>query len=571
MRWVHLLGLGFVVGMTALGFGVSVALFRWNEIAYPQQASTAAGAPPAAQKGGAAMPPDAMQGQTVFQQKCASCHKIGGGRLVGPDLKGVTQNRQRDWLVKFITAPDQVIASGDPTAQQLLKDYGAPMPNVGVSADQANQLLAYIDFQSGTSQVAAGAQPTAGAGAPAGAPTKAPAGAAPPGGAQGDPNKGKATFDQKCSSCHNIGGGKKVGPDLKGVTAQQSHDWLVNMITQPDKWTSSDPTAQQLLKEYGVQMPNLGISPGDANDVIAYLQQQSGGAAAPPAMGRPLGIGAAGGPAPLMAVAPVALLMGLDSLFAPLFQQPAGNPGQGKTVFDQKCASCHSIGGGKMVGPDLKGVTGQRQHDWLVGFITAPDKVIASGDATAKQLVSEYGMPMPNVGVNQQQAEDILAYIQQQSGGAAPAAQPAAQIQPGNAQNGRALFTGEKRLSAGGPPCIACHTAAGVAAFGGGALGLDLTKEQSKLGTAGIASALKSPSFPAMKEAYQGHAIADAEIADLAGFFVEEDRQQPSSIDWVLFPIAGLIIFVVMVAIAVVPWLGRTRPVRRTLVGGARR
>lgn len=273
-------------------------------------------------------------------------------------------------------------------------------------------------------------------------------------------------------------------------------------------------------------------------------------------------------------VSAVAVFSGIDSLNAPLFQQPAGNAGQGKSVFDQKCASCHSIGGGKLIGPDLKGVTGQRPHDWLINFITTPDKVIASGDATAKQLVGEYGMPMPNVGVSQQQAEDILAYIQQQSGGAAAppgGAQQGAQIQPGNAQNGRALFVGEKRLGGGGPPCIACHTAAGVAALGGGAVGLDLTKEQTKLGTAGIASTLKAPSFPTMKEAYQGHAMTDSEIADLAGFFLEEDRQQPSSSDWVLFPVVGLVAFAIMAAIAAIPWLGRTRGVRQTLVRGAGR
>ena len=39
---------------------------------------------------------DAAQGQAIFVQKCASCHTIGGGKLVGPDLKGVTATRPRD-------------------------------------------------------------------------------------------------------------------------------------------------------------------------------------------------------------------------------------------------------------------------------------------------------------------------------------------------------------------------------------------------------------------------------------------------------------------------------------------
>ena len=71
--------------------------------------------------------------------------------------------------------PDQVIASGDPTAQALLKEYGAPMPNVGVNQQQAEQLLAYIDFQSGGAAPAqAGAPQPTGGPAPQGSPATKP-------------------------------------------------------------------------------------------------------------------------------------------------------------------------------------------------------------------------------------------------------------------------------------------------------------------------------------------------------------------------------------------------------------
>lgn len=55
-------------------------------------------------------------GGALFKAKCSACHTIGGGRLVGPDLQGVTATRDRNWLMGFITAPDQVIAKGDPVA-----------------------------------------------------------------------------------------------------------------------------------------------------------------------------------------------------------------------------------------------------------------------------------------------------------------------------------------------------------------------------------------------------------------------------------------------------------------------
>ena len=30
-------------------------------------------------------------GEQIFKTNCVSCHTIGGGRLIGPDLEGVTK------------------------------------------------------------------------------------------------------------------------------------------------------------------------------------------------------------------------------------------------------------------------------------------------------------------------------------------------------------------------------------------------------------------------------------------------------------------------------------------------
>lgn len=106
-------------------------------------------APTGGAAGGASVPPlsagDAARGESLFASKgCSSCHTIGGGTLVGPDLKGVNQRRDHDWLIKWITAPDQMIASGDPTAKQLVQQYGRQMPNLGVTPQEADDILAYI-------------------------------------------------------------------------------------------------------------------------------------------------------------------------------------------------------------------------------------------------------------------------------------------------------------------------------------------------------------------------------------------------------------------------------------------
>ena len=98
-----------------------------------------------------------QSGSTVFGEKCASCHTIGGGDLVGPDLEGVTDRRDQAFLERFISAPDDVLASGDPVAKSLLEQYKVPMPNLGLTAAEVDALITYLASQA--------------AGAPATAPT----------------------------------------------------------------------------------------------------------------------------------------------------------------------------------------------------------------------------------------------------------------------------------------------------------------------------------------------------------------------------------------------------------------
>jgi Cytochrome c len=47
-----------------------------------------------------------------FQQNCGSCHSIGGGPLVGPDLENLLQRKDRKWLLAFLDNPQAVIDSG---------------------------------------------------------------------------------------------------------------------------------------------------------------------------------------------------------------------------------------------------------------------------------------------------------------------------------------------------------------------------------------------------------------------------------------------------------------------------
>jgi len=83
---------------------------------------------------------------------------------------------------------------------------------------------------------------------------------------------GKDLFEKQCASCHTIGGGDGGGPDLKGVGTRHPAAWLVKVISEPDKLTAEkDPAQLELVKKFGMEMPNLGIGRDDAQKIIAFL------------------------------------------------------------------------------------------------------------------------------------------------------------------------------------------------------------------------------------------------------------------------------------------------------------
>ena len=87
----------------------------------------------------------AQSGEQVFQSFCASCHTIGEGKLVGPDLAGVTSRREKGWLARQIKEPDSLIAENDPIAMQLVKEAnGMPMVRLGLTDAQVSAVISYL-------------------------------------------------------------------------------------------------------------------------------------------------------------------------------------------------------------------------------------------------------------------------------------------------------------------------------------------------------------------------------------------------------------------------------------------
>ena len=104
---------------------------------------------------------NALSGQTADDAKnfaqCKACHTIGGGKLVGPDLKGVTERRDEAWLIKFIQNSQALVAAGDETAVKVFNDNNKiPMPSHALTDDQVKGILKYI---AAGGKLPAGAEP----------------------------------------------------------------------------------------------------------------------------------------------------------------------------------------------------------------------------------------------------------------------------------------------------------------------------------------------------------------------------------------------------------------------------
>jgi hypothetical protein len=238
--------------------------------------------------------------------------------------------------------------------------------------------------------------------------------------------------------------------------------------------------------------------------------------------------------------------------------QPAGAPDPATVeLFVAKCASCHTVGKGNRVGPDLKGAVERRGRPWV------ERRRGAEHDARHRR-----------------QARDLLKCWRRadadldhrRAGSAAAGLIPAA---PGRVHLRVHPVT---ETTAGGPradlhrrrfqrrvPCLpALPTAPGCASPG--TFSKDLTHVYARLGDEGLDAALKAPAFRVMGKVFADRPLTAAEALALRAFLHDANRGGGVPTEALSLPlVAGLGALGALWALDAL-WARRLRGVRSTLV-----
>ena len=243
--------------------------------------------------------------------------------------------------------------------------------------------------------------------------------------------------------------------------------------------------------------------------------------------------------------------------------------------FRQNCMNCHTIGGGRLTGPDLKNVSERKDREWLIGFMMDPKSAIDRGDPYALKIFEEsrnVSMPMLP-GMTRERCENLLDLIgaesqlaESQFKGLQISNQP---FTDADRAKGRQIFRGRKRLEAGGAACIGCHSMHDLSALGGGRLGPDLTNVYERLkGRQALSAWLVAPATETMQPIFKKHPISRDEIHALVAYFeasAGESPAQPASSRMALL-LMGLLGAVAVVFGFDAVWKRRFDGVRQRLV-----
>jgi mono/diheme cytochrome c family protein len=215
-------------------------------------------------------------GKEIFEKKhCTSCHGLeGGGGLAASDL--TYDGDLNAELLDFtdVEGPETLMnwqVEHFKNPQQVVKKSG--MPNYRLNDDQSKALaLLMLSWQ----RIAFPPEYVP-------SPRKRPATTLPvvreipyPPPASTELGKqGRYVFTNRgCNSCHSVGGGKLIGPDLAGVAQRRNDKWLEVWLKDPAGMVAKDPELQTWSHDFGdIIMPNQNLTDDDVKAVLAYLKE----------------------------------------------------------------------------------------------------------------------------------------------------------------------------------------------------------------------------------------------------------------------------------------------------------
>lgn len=88
----------------------------------------------------------------------------------------------------------------------------------------------------------------------------------------------------------------------------------------------------------------------------------------------------------------------------------------GGQLFKQNCAVCHSIGKGKLVGPDLKGTHSKYEEEWLLKWIKSSQSLVKKKDPLAVKAFNDNNqIPMPDQNLPDGDIKAIIGFIKAES------------------------------------------------------------------------------------------------------------------------------------------------------------
>ncbi len=202
--------------------------------------------------------------------------------------------------------------------------------------------------------------------------------------------------------------------------------------------------------------------------------------------------------------------------------------------FVLKCSGCHTVGHGKLNGPDLIG-----SKEW-------PDADLRTKIKLMESKVGQLSSDEVEMYRSFLKSDGIQGRISRQKERASQSA--LAQLAPPEAPLGKQLFMGTNKLQNGGLACVTCHRVGAR----GGTMGPDLTDAFDKLGRVALMSSIEAAQYNVMRGAYEQHPVTAQESAHLAEFLSQREMMQTESLEskvdatGVLFAIIlfGLIVFV---------------------------